>query len=137
MNGAITHLSWWTTRGEQATERRNVAQAVLNKVADVWGRAVYPGALARSRQPLWLVTTRSGPGQKPGYLLITDPIASSADAFLLSLLRDTLNPELWPCWIPGATEMESGAGKPRPHFIAYVLLYPDFGLPFAQLTCLY
>jgi hypothetical protein len=151
----LTHLGWWTTRGERASEGRSVEQAVLKKVADLWGLAVVhvfdqgfsgspwvsallstpvrfilrwrkdykligPGgevkkawqwfqgkrakdhkeiwdARRRCRRkvgilyasvrlpdhpdPLWLVATRPGPGQKPWYLLTSDPIASTKQAW--------------------------------------------------------
>lgn len=151
----LTHLGWWTTRGERAAERRSVEQAVLKKMADLWGRAVIhvfdqgfsgspwvatlvsaqvrfilrwrkdykligpggesqkawqwfrgkrakdhhpiwdarrhcrrtvgilftPVRLPDQSHPLWLVTTRPGPGQKPWYLLTSDPIDSTEDAW--------------------------------------------------------
>ena len=36
----LTHLGWWTTRGERATERRTMELAVLQQVAAQWGRCV-------------------------------------------------------------------------------------------------
>lgn len=151
----LTHLGWWTSRGERATERRAVEQAVLQKVADLWGTAVIhvfdqgfsgspwvsallsarmrfivrwrkdykllgpggetkkawqwfrgkrakdhktiwdarrrcwrkvgilstPVSLPDHSHPLWLVATRPGPGQKPWYLLTSDPIASPQEAW--------------------------------------------------------
>jgi hypothetical protein len=151
----LTHLGWWTTRGERATDRRSVEQRVLHKVAQMWSGAVvhvfdqgfsgspwvtallaervrfilrwrkdykligpggeakkawqwFRGQRARDHKQiwdarrrcwrkvgilftpvclpdhsrlLWLVTTRPGPGQKPWYLLTSDPVTSTQDAW--------------------------------------------------------
>lgn len=157
LEGGLTlaHLGWWTTRGERASDRRSVEQAVLHKVAGLWGMAVihvfdqgfsgspwvtallaaqvrfiirwrkdykligpggeakkawqwFRGKRAQDHQQiwdarrrcwrktgilftpvclpdhprlLWLVTTRPGPGQKPWYLLTSDPVTSPQDAW--------------------------------------------------------
>lgn len=42
MQGApvLAHLCWWTTRGEQASKKREEEGKILNKVAKLWGRKV-------------------------------------------------------------------------------------------------
>ena len=151
----LTHLTWWTTRGERATDRRTVELAVLQRAAAAWGQIVIhvfdqgfsgspwvsallsaqvrfilrwrkdykligPGGEAKKAWQwfrgkraldhkqiwdarrhchrtvgilftpvclpdhahlLWLVTTRPGPGQKPWYLLTTDPIFTTEEAW--------------------------------------------------------
>lgn len=151
----LTHLGWWTTRGERATERRKVEQSVLDTVTQSWGQSVIhvfdqgfsgspwvsallkahlrfilrwrkdykligpggeaqkawqwfrgkrgkapqeiwdarrrcrrtvgilfiPVSLPDDPTPLWLVTTRPGPGQKPWYLLTSEPIHSTEEAW--------------------------------------------------------
>lgn len=151
----LTHLGWWTTRGERATERRQVEQSVLDTVTQSWGQRVIhvfdqgfsgspwvsallaahlrfilrwrkdykligPGGEAKKAwqwfrgkrgqapreiwdarrrcrrtvgilfipvclpddpTPLWLVTTRPGAGQKPWYLLTSEPIHSTEAAW--------------------------------------------------------
>jgi len=36
----LAHLQWWTTRGEQATERRSVEDALMAQTSDRWGQEV-------------------------------------------------------------------------------------------------
>src|SRR5512141_1311311 len=36
----LAHLSWWTTRGKQASTKREVEGKILRKVARLWGRKV-------------------------------------------------------------------------------------------------
>jgi hypothetical protein len=36
----LAHLSWWTTRGEQASQKRVEEGKILRKVARIWGRKV-------------------------------------------------------------------------------------------------
>jgi hypothetical protein len=42
MKGApvLAHLCWWTTRGEQASKKREAEGKILRKVARLWGRKV-------------------------------------------------------------------------------------------------
>ena len=42
MQGAplLAHLRWWTTRGENASKRREIEGKILRKVARLWGRQV-------------------------------------------------------------------------------------------------
>jgi len=36
----LAHLSWWTTRGEKASQKREVEGRILKKVRKLWGRGV-------------------------------------------------------------------------------------------------
>jgi hypothetical protein len=36
----LAHLSWWTTRGEKASQKREVEGRILKKVQKLWGRKV-------------------------------------------------------------------------------------------------
>jgi hypothetical protein len=36
----LTHLSWWTTRGEKASKKREEEGQILKKVKKIWGRKV-------------------------------------------------------------------------------------------------
>ena len=36
----LAHLSWWTTRGEKASQKREVEGKILKKVQKLWGRRV-------------------------------------------------------------------------------------------------
>jgi hypothetical protein len=36
----LAHLSWWTTRGEKASQKREVEGRILKKVRKLWGRKV-------------------------------------------------------------------------------------------------
>ena len=151
----LTHLSWWTTRGKQASSKREMEGKILRKVARVWGRKVihvwdrgfagspwtilaldhrlrfivrwntryhlvgpdgckqegwkiargkrswdhrlvwdarrrckrntgiivFPVHLPEDERPLFLVVSRPGYGRKPWYLLTSEPVSTSEQAW--------------------------------------------------------
>lgn len=151
----LAHLCWWTTRGEQASQKRAEEGKILRKVARLWGRKVihiwdrgfagspwttlaldhrlrfilrwnkqyhlvgpdgrkqegwkiargkrswdyrmvwdarrrckrktgiiaFPVHLPEDERPLFWVVSRSGPGRKPWYLLTSEPVYTSEQAW--------------------------------------------------------
>jgi transposase len=72
----LTHLQWWTSRGEQASDKRSQESSILKKVAEWWGSRVVhvfdqgyagsPWALALLAYPLLRFVIR----WKKGYKLV-------------------------------------------------------------------
>jgi hypothetical protein len=72
--------AWQITRGKRSWEYREVYDC-KHRCYRKTGIIAVPVFLPNHSFPLWLVVSRPGPGRTPWYLLTTEPIQSSEDAW--------------------------------------------------------